>query len=105
MKPANIFASIPEHLDDELVDLLAQNENVKIERIVSKGHVSPETGWYDQDTDEWVLVLKGAAILAFENAEDVRLECGDHLNIPAHSRHRVKWTAPDSETVWLAIYY
>lgn len=105
MKPANIFASIPEHLDDELIDLLAQNENVKIERIVSKGHRSPATGWFDQEKAEWIIVLKGAAIIAFENGDDVRLVSGDHLNIPAHSRHRVKWTDPDLETVWLAVHY
>ncbi len=105
MKLANIFASIPSNLDDEQIDLLAQNENVRIERIISKGHNTPAGDWYDQEKDEWVIVLKGAAILAFENAGDVRLESGDYLNIPAHTRHRVKWTQPDSETVWLAIHY
>ena len=105
MKPANIFASIPEDPDDEQIDLLAQNENVRIERIISKGHSTPVSDWYDQEKDEWVIVLKGAAVLAFENAQDVRLESGDYLNIPAHTRHRVKWTQPDLETVWLAIHY
>ena len=105
MKLTNIFASIPSNLDDEQIDLLAQNENVRIERIISKGHNTPAGDWYDQEKDEWVIVLKGAAILAFENAEDVRLESGDYLNIPAHTRHRVKWTQPDLETVWLAIHY
>ncbi len=105
MKLANIFASIPENLDDERIDLLAQNENVRIERIISKGHTTPAADWYDQEKDEWIIVLKGAAILAFENGEDVRLESGDYLNIPAHTRHRVKWTQPDLETVWLAIHY
>lgn len=105
MKPANIFASIPEHLDDELSDLLIQHESIRIERIISKGHVSPAVGWYDQAENEWVMVLQGAAILAFENDADVRLESGDHLKIPAHTRHRVKWTLPEAETVWLAVYY
>lgn len=105
MKPENIFASIPNDLEQELSDLLVQNECVRIERIVSKGHTSPVTGWYDQSENEWVIVLKGAAIIAFEDDDDVRLESGDYLNIPAHTRHRVKWTEPDSETVWLAIHY
>jgi cupin 2 domain-containing protein len=101
----NLFASIPENLEHEFTELLTQNEKVRIERIVSKGHASPATGWYDQVENEWVIVLQGAAIIAFENGEDVRLERGDYLNIPAHTRHRVKWTQPDSETVWLAIHY
>jgi len=105
MKPENIFAAIPETLDDEFIELLGQNENVRIERIVSRGHTSPATGWYDQAQNEWVMVLKGAAILAFEDGEEVRLERGDYLNIAAHTRHRVKWTQPDAETVWLAIHY
>ncbi len=105
MKLANIFDSIPDSFEQELSQLLAQNENLRIERIVSKGHTSPASGWYDQEENEWLIVLKGAAILAFEHADDVRLKCGDYLNIPAHTRHRVTWTEPDSETVWLAIHY
>lgn len=105
MKTGNIFESIPENLDDEIIELLVQNEKIKIERIISKGHTSPATGWHDQETDEWVLVLKGAAILAFENGRELNIETGDHVNIPAHTKHRVKWTDPDRETVWLAMHY
>jgi cupin 2 domain-containing protein len=105
MKLKNIFSSIPDDLDDENIDLLLRSENVKIERIISKGHVSPATGWYDQKNDEWVLVLKGAAIIAFENDRDLNLVAGDYVNIPAHTRHKVKWTDPDAETIWLAIHY
>jgi len=105
MKIENIFAAIPEKLEGEFIELLVQNEKTRVERIVSKGHTSPATGWYDQAQNEWVIVLKGAAILVFEKGEDVRLERGDYLNIPAHSRHRVKWTQPNLETVWLAIHY
>ena len=105
MKPANIFDSIPENLEHEAVDLLVQNGAVRLERIVSKGHTSPDSGWYDQEKDEWVIVLKGAAIIVFEKGEDIRLETGDHLIIPAHARHKVTWTDPESETVWLAMHY
>ena len=105
MKLENIFASIPKNIGDESIDLLLRSENIKIERIISKGHVSPATGWYDQKNDEWVLVLKGAAIIAFENDRDLNLVAGDYVNIPAHARHKVKWTDPDTETIWLAIHY
>ena len=40
--------------------------NLRIERIVSFGHSSPEGFWYDQDQHEWVLPLKGAARLSIE---------------------------------------
>ncbi|MDT8317429.1 MAG: hypothetical protein RQ824_05500, partial [bacterium] len=54
----NIFESIPNNLDEEVFELLLQNENIKIERIISKGHRSPESGWYDQKKSEWVIVCR-----------------------------------------------
>jgi cupin 2 domain-containing protein len=105
MKSENIFSSMPDNLDDESIDVLLKRENLKIERIISKGHMSPDTGWYDQDDDEWVLVLKGAAVISFENDTDVNLAVGDYVNIPANTRHRVKWTDPDTKTIWLAVHY
>jgi len=67
----NLLKNNPETLPDELFETLVKNENIHIERIVSKGHTSPEEGWYDQDRNEWVLVLKGAARLAFEDGSEV----------------------------------
>jgi len=52
-----------------------------------------------------VIVLKGEAILAFESKYDVHLKAGDHIHIPAHTRHRVKWTLLDAETIWVAVHY
>ncbi len=105
MKPENIFESIPEKFKDELFEQLISKDGFRIERIVSKGHTSPESGWYDQKQDEWVILLKGKAVLSFENQNDVSLKQGDYINIPAHKKHRVSWTAPDVETIWLAVHY
>ncbi len=105
MKAKNIFNSIPENFDDEIIEQLVQNKKVNIESIVSKGHVSPSVGWYDQEKDEWVIVLKGSAIVAFEGGEEIKLEAGDYINILAHSKHKVNWTDPDIATVWLAVHY
>jgi cupin 2 domain-containing protein len=101
----NIFDDIPEDLHSEVFESLVDSDNVRIERIISKGHTSPDTGWYDQDNNEWVIVLKGAAILTFADASTVKLMVGDHINISAHEKHRVSWTIPDTETIWLAIHY
>lgn len=103
-KLPNMFAKIPEQFTEELLETLFANPTLKIERIVSKGHFTPESSWYDQAWDEWVLVLQGEAILLFEDDTRHHLNSGDYLFITAHQRHRVLWTTPDQPTVWLAIH-
>jgi cupin 2 domain-containing protein len=105
MKPDNIFTGIPGNADKEVFERLAGGGQVTIERIISHGHASPESGWYNQDTSEWVIVLRGEARLSFADRTTVRLREGDYLELPAHCKHRVDWTAPDRETVWLAVHY
>jgi cupin 2 domain-containing protein len=105
MNPNNIFELIPTNIDKEFVETLIQQGDMKIERIVSTGQSSPEFGWYDQPLAEWVMVLSGEAIIVFEDGEDCHLVAGSYLNIPAHTKHKVKWTSPMVETVWLAVHY
>ncbi len=100
----NLFADIPDALPEELVDVLAENDPVRIERIVSDGHASPADFWYDQDQHEWVLLLSGSAVLAFED-HAIELNPGDHVLIPAHQRHRVDSTSATEKTIWLAVFY
>jgi cupin 2 domain-containing protein len=100
----NLFADLPQQLSDELFTTLLESKNLRIERIVSHGHASPDGFWYDQDHHEWVMVLKGAARLSFED-ETVEMKPGDFVNIPAHKKHRVEWTMPDEPTIWLAAFY
>ncbi len=101
----NLFESIPEEICDEIFDLIVETDTVKIERIVSKGHTSPESGWYDQESNELVIVLKGEAKILIENECEKHLVQGSYMNIPAHLKHKVVWTKEDSETIWLAIHY
>jgi cupin 2 domain-containing protein len=102
----NLLSPLPSNLPKELVETLAENKHVRIERIVSTGHASPHGFWYDQEEAEWVVVLKGEAKLLFEGEpQPVHLKPGDHVTIPAHRRHRVEWTTPNEPTVWLAVFY
>jgi cupin 2 domain-containing protein len=101
----NIFSSLPDKLEHESFEVLLRHKNIKIERIVSRGHTSPETGWYDQKENEWVIVLEGSGSILFETGDKVNLKKGDYLNIPAHTRHKVVWTDPDNITIWLAVHY
>ena len=100
----NLFTDLPSQLPDELITILNDAADVRIERIVSHGHVSPKDFWYDQEQHEWVVVLKGTARLQFEDGE-VEMKVGDFVNIPAHKKHRVEWTTPDEPTIWLAVFY
>ncbi|MDY0042271.1 MAG: cupin domain-containing protein [Desulforhabdus sp.] len=103
----NIFTEMAsEHFSDELIEHLVMARGVRIERIVSNGHSSPEGFWYDQEQDEWVMVLKGSAGLLFEGSDEVlKLNSGDWIDIPAHKRHRVEWTDSGEKTIWLAVHY
>ncbi|PSW21797.1 cupin domain-containing protein [Photobacterium sanctipauli] len=102
----NIFANIPSQLPQELFEDIVSTGSVRIERIVSKGHTTPSDEWYDQEEHEWVMVLQGEAKLLFEEGmREVEMKAGDHIIISAHQRHQVSWTKPDSETIWLAVFY
>ncbi|MDD2699083.1 MAG: cupin domain-containing protein [Arcobacteraceae bacterium] len=105
MEKSNIFKHIPKDLQDELFEDIISTDTLKIERIVSYGHTSPQVGWYESQLNEWVIVLEGEAILTFEDGGDVTLKVGDYLNIKALQKHKVSWTALDNKTVWLTIYY
>lgn len=101
----NLFAEIPADLPDELFQTLLTAPGLRVERIVSLGHASPDGFWYDQPTHEWVVLLQGAARLTVEGQTPIDLVPGSFLNIPARQRHRVDWTDPAGPTVWLAIHY
>ena len=102
----NLFAGIPNHLPAEQFTPLLAAPGVRIERIVSHGHSSAPDSWYDQDQDEWVVVLQGSARILFDGEASPRtLKRGDYLHIPAHVRHRVAWTDPDKPTIWLAVHH
>jgi len=106
MKIKNIFSDIPVEIPDELTETIVSSADIRIERIISKGQHSPENFWYDQDQDEWVILLKGKAKLKFYGQrEAVELAAGDYINIPSHKKHRVEWTDPGEVSVWLTVYY
>lgn len=102
----NLLAGVPAELPEELFEALLQTPGFTLERIVSRGHTTPEGQWYDQERAEWVLVVRGQARLLFEGGAEVReLQAGDYVHIPPHCRHRVEWTDLEQETIWLALHY
>jgi cupin 2 domain-containing protein len=105
IEKANIFDGVPDKSADEIVTELLTHSGARIERIVSTGQATPPDAPYDQDHDEWVLLLAGATGLWIEGEDDITLRPGDCLTIRAHRRHRVTWTAADQPTIWLAIHF
>jgi cupin 2 domain-containing protein len=98
----NLFAHLPELSGSEESLSLFENRSIKIQRIVSQAYSSPPGFWYDQDQDEWVIVVRGEATLEFEGGDLVRMKEGDYVTIPRHVKHRVRQTDPN--TIWLAVH-
>jgi len=98
----NIYEMPGFPISGEVISVLEQNERVRIERIISTGQ---QSGWYDQEETEFVVLLEGSAQLTFENDRTVMLEKGDTLLIPPHQKHRVAYTSVDPPCLWLCVFY
>jgi len=108
MKKGNIF-KLENYIYDpenEFFHSILENNNIRIEKIISQGHCSPAGFWYDQDEYEWVILLQGKAKLRFfDKEESIELNQGDYLLIAPHEKHRLDWTPKDEKTIWLAIFF
>lgn len=105
MEKGNIHANQPDATQDEAIELMTRmrGDDIRFERILSEGQASPAGYWYDQEWDEWVLLLSGGAVLEFDAPQAVEtLSPGDWLLIPARRRHRVAKT--EHGTLWLAVH-
>ena len=104
----NIFKNIPENLPEELIEKISGDttKNITIERIISRGQASPSGFWYNQEKDEFVILLTGRAGLLFkEPKEKIEMLPGDYILIPARRPHRVEWTSDTEDSIWLAVHY
>ncbi len=99
----NLLAPRAETSGEETIGVLIRHPAFTLEHIVSRGTASPDGFWYDQDRDEWVLLLRGEAEIRYESGETIRLAAGDPLLIPARCRHRVERTSDDA--IWLALHH
>lgn len=105
VKVQNIF-----NIDDvqsqspEIFESILEKGNFKVERIVTLKPYDKPGNWYDQETDEWVLLLQGETELEFEDHEKVALQSGDYIFIPAHKKHRINHSSFDQKSIWLAIH-
>ena len=100
----NIFDNIPENFKDEISTILLKRKNVRIEKIISNGQTSKDNFWYDQDEDEWVIVLQGKGEITYKDNSKEMLTTGDYTFIPAHKKHRVSFTSENPPCVWLCVF-
>ncbi len=101
----NFLSDIPNSIPEELFEEIVSTKTVRIERIISHGHSSPDVGWYDQVEHEWVMVLAGHGTIEFADGRVITLKQGDYLNIQAHEKHKVLSTSAEEATLWLAVFY
>jgi cupin 2 domain-containing protein len=91
--------------DKEICEILAERENLRIERIISTGQITASDFWYDQPEDEFVTILQGDAKILIEGESETHLHKGDYLLIPAHCRHKVTYTSTAPACIWLAVFF
>ncbi|MDD2622259.1 MAG: cupin domain-containing protein [Bacteroidales bacterium] len=89
--------------NEEVFDEILTHKNFYIERIISYGQCSDD--WYDQDLNEWLVLLDGCATISYEDGNSVELQKGDNLLIPAHQKHKVSYTTQNPPCIWLTIFY
>lgn len=78
---------------------LHQSKGLKIEAIRSR--LSEPGEHYNQEDDEWVVLIRGEASLEVEG-KIYALREGDSLFLPKHTRHQVLSTSDDA--LWLAVF-
>jgi cupin 2 domain-containing protein len=83
----------------ELVEPIVTVRKLVVEQILSAPSAVPHE--YRQDSDEWVVVLAGAAVLDV-GGERLELGPGDWAFLPAGVRHAVVETGEN--TSWLAVH-
>ncbi len=98
------FSPLSFPLSGEISEEVCRTGSFRVERIVSFGASSPPSFWFDQEEDEWVVVLSGEGILEFEDERRDVLKEGDWVFIPARVRHRVASTTKAPPCVWLAVF-
>ena len=101
----NFFNDLPNANAGEVIEEITTFAKgaVRIERIISGGHSSEEGFWYEQDDDEWVLLIRGSARLLIEGrGEALAMKAGDPIELPAKLRHRVDFASEDA--LWLAVH-
>jgi cupin 2 domain-containing protein len=96
--------AFPTIAEGERFETILAGREWLIETISSAGHTTRAGEWYDQERDEWVLLMEGEATIAFEGGAQKNLHGGDWVYLPAHCKHRVVSTSARPGCTWLAVH-
>lgn len=95
----NLFRDAAPPAVGERFEELLRCRNVVVERIASSAAVEPTR--YEQEQDEWVVLLRGGAALEVDGVVH-ELGVGDYLFLAAGTPHTVLRTSGDA--LWLAVH-
>jgi cupin 2 domain-containing protein len=88
----------------EFFETLQESSKIKIERIVSKGNSDNVDFWYQQEKDEWVILIQGFAKIEFEDGEILEMLAGEHVFIPRDKKHKIIETSTQPECIWIGVH-
>ena len=86
----------------KIVDILKENENVRIERIISTGQVSD---WMIQERKEYDCPDFKVMQLLNLTIRKLQMKAGDTLFIEKQERHRVSYTSENPCCIWFCIHF
>jgi cupin 2 domain-containing protein len=95
----NLYRDAAPPEEGERFDTLLSHRGLVIERIVSTSKIQSQA--YVQEQDEWVVLLKGNAVLEVAG-QPLTLNDGDYLFLPARTPHTVRKVSDGA--MWLAIH-
>lgn len=95
----NLFSDAAPPAAGERFDTLLSHRGLTIERIVSTSKI--ESQLYVQEQDEWVVLLRGEALLDVDGVA-MPMAAGDYVFLPARTPHRVLRVADGA--MWLAVH-
>jgi len=84
-------------LDGECINVLFDNDNIRIEHVFMLSRSSPPGFWYNVPEDEWVFVISGNISLQFSEFDSAGSTYykGQSFFIPRFRKHRIILTSPD----------
>jgi|SRR5580693_1088175 cupin 2 domain-containing protein len=97
----NIFRDVTPASKEPQVTTIAENRNIKIQRVVASGQSSKAGLFCPQEDNDLLVLLQGNLILDYENGRRVNMAAGDYIFTAPKENNRVAETSHEEETIWI----